>query len=298
MSQSGTTTDPQGPEYGPSVQTDGYSPGGETVLEVDGLGKSYDNGSGVQVFENLSLEIRRGELMCLLGPSGCGKTTLLHLMAGLEFPSQGRVYFQDEPVAEPDYRRGVVFQDPLLYPWLTVRENIEFGPALRGETTDTARVDELIELIGLEDFEDSYPRTLSGGMAQRVSLARTLANDPELLLLDEPFAALDALTRMELQNELLRIRKALDLTVVFVTHDIEEAVYLGDRVAVLSETPGQIQGIESIELERPRERGSYEFLEQRHEIFQLFTRPRTGEETPGKSGRTNPRQEDANRVSR
>ncbi|MFW5929936.1 MAG: ABC transporter ATP-binding protein, partial [Halobacteriota archaeon] len=203
---------------------------GDAKIRAERLTKTYGEHL---VFEDLELEVSEGETYCLLGPSGCGKTTLLDLLAGLERPTEGRVVFEGDEVNGPDHSRGVVFQDHHLYPWLTVRGNVEFGPRVRGESPDADHVDRLIRMIGLEEFEDARPAELSGGMAQRVSLARTLANDPELLLLDEPFSALDALTKMELQDELLGLMDNLDLTAVFVTHDVEEAVYVGDRVAVM-----------------------------------------------------------------
>lgn len=244
--------------------------GDETVdsgatVEARDLTKRYDE---TLVFEDLDFEIGSGEVFCLLGPSGCGKTTLLHLIAGLEEPTDGGVHFEGDRIEGPDYRRGVVFQDPHLYPWRTVRGNIEFGPEVRGESADGDRVDELISMIGLEEFEDAKPSELSGGMAQRVSLARTLANGPDLLLLDEPFSALDELTKMELQDELLELIEALELTVVFVTHDIDEAVYLGDRVAVMDGEEGGIRRIVDIDLEDGRD--SEAFTEKRREVFRLF----------------------------
>ncbi len=237
----------------------------EVKAYADGLTKRYGD---TIVFEDLELEVNEGEILCLLGPSGCGKTTLLHLIAGLEEPTDGRVVFEGETVEGPDHQRGVVFQDSHLYPWRTVRDNIEFGPEVRGEHPDEELVDRLIEMIGLGEFEDANPAELSGGMAQRVSLARTLANDPELLLLDEPFSALDALTQMTLQDEFLGLREKLDLTAVFVTHDIEEAVYLGDRIAVMG---GEGRGItEVVHAADIQERDSEGFGARKREVFQLF----------------------------
>ena len=228
------------------------------------LTKRYDE---TLVFDGLDLRVAPGEICCLLGPSGCGKTTLLHLLAGLEEPTSGRVAIGDEPVTEPDCRWGVVFQDPLLYPWLTVRENVEIGPKLRGEEPDDDEVTELLELVGLDEFADADTADLSGGMAQRASLARTLANDPEVLLLDEPFSALDQLTKMQLQDELLRVVDDLGITVVFVTHDIDEAVYLGDRVAVMGTVPAGIEHVESIGSET-RSRDDEAFLAERATMFE------------------------------
>lgn len=245
----------------------------EPLLAGRGLTKRY---AETVVFEDLDVAVRQGEILCLLGPSGCGKTTLLHLMAGLEDATAGELLFEDDPVTGPDYRRGLVFQDPHLYPWLTVRENIEFGPEIRGETADADRVDRLIEMIGLEAFADATPAELSGGMAQRVALARTLANDPELLLLDEPFSALDEFTKMQLQDDLLELRERLGLTAVFVTHDIAEAVYLGDRIGVMAAPPHGIAEVIEVDLDDP-DRDSRAFLETQQRVFRSLERETTEE---------------------
>ncbi len=228
------------------------------------LTKRYDD---TLVFDGLDLRVEPGEVCCLLGPSGCGKTTLLHLLAGLEASTEGRIEIGGEPVDGPDYRWGVVFQDPLLYPWLTVRENVAIGPRLRGEEPPAGRVDELLDLVGLGDAADAAPRELSGGMAQRASLARTLVSGPEVLLLDEPFSALDQLTKMELQDELVRIVDELGVTVVFVTHDIDEAVYLGDRVAVMGTVPAGIEHEVSIDSDT-RSRDDEAFAIERTAVFE------------------------------
>jgi len=237
----------------------------DVSVEVRDLTKRYGD---TVVFEDLSAEVYEGELLCLLGPSGCGKTTLLHLLAGLEEPTDGGVYFGGERVEGADHRRGVVFQDPHLYPWLTVRENVGFGPEVRGETADADRVDDLLRMVGLEGSADAKPSELSGGMAQRVSLARTLANDPELLLMDEPFSALDALTKMELQDELLGLVGKLGMTAVFVTHDIEEAVYIGDRVAVMGEEGAGIRRV--VDTGDSTDRDGEAFAERKREILRMF----------------------------
>jgi len=236
---------------------------GAAPIDASDLTKRYDE---TLVFEGLDLHAEPGEVLCLLGPSGCGKTTLLHLLAGLEEPTDGSIEIDGRPVTGPDYRWGVVFQDPLLYPWLSVRENVGIGPRLRGEEPDPDRIDDLLELVGLDGFEDADTSDLSGGMAQRASLARTLANEPEVLLLDEPFSALDQLTKMELQDELRRIVDELGVTAVFVTHDIDEAVYLGDRVAIMGTIPDGIQHVESIDSDT-RSRDDEAFLEDRATTF-------------------------------
>jgi len=233
-------------------------------IAASDLTKRYDE---TLVFDGLDLRVEPGEVCCLLGPSGCGKTTLLHTFAGLEDPTGGRVEIDGEAVTGPDYRWGVVFQDPLLYPWLSVRENVEIGPRLRGEEPDPDHVDELLELVGLGESADADTDDLSGGMAQRVSLARTLANEPEVLLLDEPFSALDQLTKMELQDELLRIVDEIGVTAVFVTHDIDEAVYLGDRVAIMGPVPAGIEHVESIDSDT-RSRDDESFLAERAAAFE------------------------------
>jgi NitT/TauT family transport system ATP-binding protein len=208
-----------------------------------------------------SLSIAKGEFVCLIGASGCGKSTLLRIMAGFEQPSSGEALMRGKPITEPGPTRGMVFQDYALFPWLSVRENIAFGPIARGLAGSQVKetVDNFIELVGLNKFANAYPHQLSGGMKQRVAIARVLANDAELVLMDEPFGALDAMTRERLQDELLEIWQRTHLTVVFVTHSVEEAIFLANRVVVMTPGPGRIESDNALDLPRPRDVSSPEF---------------------------------------
>ena len=213
--------------------------------------------------EDVSFSIAPNEFVSIVGRSGCGKTTLLNLIAGLLKTSQGQILINQKAVEGPGLDRGMVFQNAALFPWLTAIENIEFGPQNQGVSKTERRrlAQDLIELVRLKGFEKKYPRELSGGMRQRVAIARALAMDPEILLMDEPFGALDELTRSEMQDELLRIWEARKKTVVFITHSIIEAIYLSDRVIVLSPHPGRLRLDERIDIPRPRQRSSKDFLE-------------------------------------
>lgn len=205
---------------------------------------------------NLSLQVKRNEFVALVGPSGCGKSTFLLMVAGLEQPTEGTLNIEGLPIDGPGKQRSIVFQEYLLFPWRTVEGNIEFGPRMRKVSRDDCKASsrDLIELMGLKGFEHCYPHELSGGMRQRVAIARALANKPEILLMDEPFGALDALTRESLQLELQKIWLKTECTVLFVTHSISEAIFLADRVAVMSRRPGIIKEEIAIDLERPRTR--------------------------------------------
>lgn len=226
---------------------------------------------GAHALNDISLSVAAGELVSVLGPSGCGKSTLLRLIAGLTHPTSGEVSVGGEPIREPSAERGLVFQDPNLFPWLTVRRNIESGLVARGVLREKrAEVDEFMRLVGLEAFANSFPHHLSGGMAQRVSLARALINHPRVLLLDEPLGALDAFTRMRMQDEVLRLWQARGTTMLFVTHDIDEAIYMSDRIVILTQRPGKIERIIPIELNRPRDRSSPEFLRLRIDILETL----------------------------
>lgn len=218
-----------------------------------------------------TLTIKAGEFISLIGPSGCGKSTLLRLIAGLDTPSTGELWVENEIIHGPNAERGLVFQDPNLFPWLTVRRNIQAGLVARGVLKEKRdEVDEFMRLVGLESFAEAYPHHLSGGMAQRVALARALINHPKVLLLDEPLGALDAFTRMRLQDEVLRLWEARGTTMVLVTHEIDEAIYMSDRIAIMSARPGRIEQIIDVNLERPRDRSSPEFLSLRGRILEML----------------------------
>jgi NitT/TauT family transport system ATP-binding protein len=231
-------------------------PGG---IRLEGVSKDFERGGVTyRAIEDVSLSIPAGEFFCLLGPSGCGKTTILNMLAGFEQPSHGRIVVHDREVKGPGSDRGVVFQsDAALFSWLTVRENVEFGPSLRGAARQKRReaADHYLQMVGLTAHAAKYPAELSGGMRQRVQLARCLANDPEVLLMDEPFGALDAQTRRVMQQEMGRIWQETGRTVLFITHDIDEAIVLGSRIGVMNVGPGsRIKAIIDNPLPRPRVR--------------------------------------------
>ena len=227
----------------------------------------HRDGKQMSVLENINLEVADGEFVCLLGPSGCGKTTLLNTMAGFLSPTSGQVRVDDDVVEGPDPRRIFVFQERGVFPWLTVEGNIAFGLAklTRGEREQ--RIAHYVKMVGLQGFEKSYPSELSGGMKQRLEVARALAVNPDMLFLDEPFGALDSITRLTMRHELLRIWQTERKTIVFVTHDIDEAVQLADRVVVMSARPATIQQIVTIDIPHPRDISSARYLELRDGIF-------------------------------
>jgi NitT/TauT family transport system ATP-binding protein len=230
--------------------------------------------SSFTAVEDISIDLAAGEFLVLVGPSGCGKSTLLDLLGGLSTPSSGRILLDGNPITGPGLDRGIVFQQYALLPWRTARKNIEFGLEAKGLSAAVRRerADHYLELVGLQSFADRFPHELSGGMKQRVAIARSLAFDPEVLLMDEPFAALDAQTRESLQDELLRIWKATGKTILFITHGIDEAIYLGQRVAVLTSRPGRIKKIVAVEIDRSAEdiRSDAGFRAQRHHIWSLL----------------------------
>jgi NitT/TauT family transport system ATP-binding protein len=229
-------------------------------ITIQNVSRSYES---TQALADVSFSVSEGEFCCVVGPSGCGKTTLLRAIAGLDDPDSGSILVDGDPVTGPGLDRGMVFQEYALFPWRTVRGNVRFGldrPACDCPDCE-ARVRELTDLVGLEGFEDAYPKELSGGMKQRVGIARALAPDPEILLMDEPFGSVDARTRDRLHAELLDIWTQTGQTVVFVTHDIDEAVTLADRVVVMDADPGTVQSTFAIDLERPRQRTAREFVD-------------------------------------
>jgi ABC-type nitrate/sulfonate/bicarbonate transport system ATPase subunit len=229
------------------------------------------DGETINALEDVSLTLKAGEMVSLVGPSGCGKSTLLRLAAGLEAPERGELWVGNERIAGPSAERGLVFQDPNLFPWLTVRRNVQSGLVARGILRERRHeVDEFLKLVGLETFANSYPHQLSGGMAQRVALARALINHPKVLLLDEPLGALDAFTRMRMQDEVLRLWRARGTTMLLVTHDIDEAIYMSDRIVIMTPRPGRVERIIDVDLPRPRERNAPEFMALRARILELL----------------------------
>lgn len=239
-------------------------------LQVKNLNKIFKKGdSDLKVLDNINLDINEGEFVTILGNSGCGKSTLLRIISGLERDFSGEVILDGEPITKPSLQKGFVFQDHRLLPWLTIEENIGFG--IPDHQQDKSKlIDKYINLVGLKGFEKSYPSELSGGMSQRAAIARALINHPRILLMDEPFGALDAMTRISMQEELLKIWKEEKITVIMVTHDIEEAAYLGERVVILSSRPGKIKKIVNIELGRPRDRVSNDFVSEKKKLYVEF----------------------------
>jgi NitT/TauT family transport system ATP-binding protein len=253
--------------------SDGQTPVIEPVIQILGVSKQFElQGQRIAALRDANLTLQKGEFVCLIGASGCGKSTLLRIVAGFERPTEGQALMWGKPIDGPAPDRGMVFQDYGLFPWLTVRRNIGFGPAARGlaaaEVKDT--VERFVSLVGLQRFADAYPHQLSGGMKQRVAIARVLANDADVVLMDEPFGALDAMTRERLQDELLEIWQRTGLTVMFVTHSIEEAIFLADRVVVMSPGPGRIETEMRIDLPRPRDVSAPDFNEIRRELSRML----------------------------
>ena len=247
-------------------------------LEIRNLTKTFNTEEGeMTALEDISIEVTPAEFLCIIGPSGCGKTTLLRMVAGLDHPSSGEIILDGKEVKGPSPDRGMVFQEFSLFPWRTVLKNVEFGLEIKG-VGDKARreiAEKYIELVGLQGFENHYPYELSGGMKQRVAIARALATEPSILLMDEPFGSVDAQTRNILQEELLEIWKRTKKTVLFVTHSVDEAVYLADRVAVMSSRPGCLVKCLDIDIPRPRKRTSLEVNEFRGKLLMWLSLERS-----------------------
>lgn len=244
------------------------------VLRLDEVSKSFakvEKDDITNALDNINLTMKSGEFVSLVGPSGCGKSTILRLIAGLITPTTGTVTVNGNEITGPGPDRGMVFQNPTLFPWLTVEKNISFSlrmqKKLKGREEDVVR---MLRLIGLEDFKDDYPMQLSGGMAQRVALVRSLINEPEILLLDEPLGALDAFTRMNMQDEILSMWRERKQLLLMVTHDIDEAIYMGTKVIVMDAAPGRVRAEIPIEMEYPRNRSSSLFVEYRNQILEML----------------------------
>jgi NitT/TauT family transport system ATP-binding protein len=249
------------------------------VLEVKGLGKTFASAQGkVVALNDISFKTHRRELVCVIGPSGCGKSTLIRILAGLENHTSGEVLLDGKPVNGPGPERGMVFQGYTLFPWLTVKKNLMFGLEMNNIGHDAAEAEarQWLDLLGLTKFANAYPHQLSGGMKQRVAIGRALANKPRILLMDEPFGALDAQTRIKMQNHLLEIWRNIDITILFITHDLDEAVLLADRILVLKAHPGEIQELIEVPVPRPRSAlqiNSPEFQATKRRLEQLIHPP-------------------------
>lgn len=239
-------------------------------IQINHVFRTYIDvhGREIEALHDVNLDIRSGEFISFIGPSGCGKTTLLRLIAGLDVPQLGELFIDGVKIEGPSYERSYVFQQSNLFPWETIEDNIAAGlKARKIYKVRKSDVTEYLKITGLESFRKAYPHQVSGGMAQRASLARALINDPKVLLLDEPLGALDAFTRMDIQDKLLELWKRKNTTMVLVTHDVDEAVYLSDRVVIMTPLPGKIDDIIEIKLERPRDRSSDDFVRYRNEIL-------------------------------
>jgi len=234
-------------------------------IKIQNVSKNFD---GVNVLNDFNLDIEPGSFVSLIGPSGCGKSTLLRIIGGLEHSSEGSVFLDGEKITKAGSDRGFAFQGSNLFPWLTIKENVSFGLKARKIYKEKkGDVSEMLKLVGLSGFEDSYPHQVSGGMQQRASLARAIVGHPKVLLLDEPLGALDAFTRMNLQDEILRIKNENDMTMLMVTHDVDEAIYMSDKVVVMSARPSRVEAVVDIDLPRPRVRVQDTFTLYRNKIL-------------------------------
>lgn len=249
---------------------------GKKKLIIHDVNKSFIvNGQSVDVLKDINLEIEEGEFVVVVGHSGCGKSTLLKMIAGLETNDTGELTVDGKAITGPGMDRGMIFQEHRLFPWMSIEKNVQLG--LKGLSKEEKRKlsDQYLELVKLSEFKKAYPSQLSGGMSQRAAIARSLVSQPEILLLDEPFGALDALTKIELQEEMLKIRERFHNTMIMVTHDIEEAVFLADRIVVMSARPGRIKDVIKVELGKYRDRGSTDFTYYKKKIFDYFFEEKT-----------------------
>ncbi len=246
----------------------------EKYLEVSDVSKTFQSdGKTLEVLQNINLSIGKGEILCIVGASGCGKSTLLRAIAGIDPDHTGQVNIDGQTILRPDKNTGMVFQEHRLFPWMTVEKNVEYALNGLSKEEKKERVNKYLKLVGLEQFHDALPKQLSGGMAQRAGIARALVNEPPVLLLDEPFGALDTFTKITMQNELKRIQRESHTTMVMVTHDIDEAVYLADHIAVFSSRPGKVKDFFRVELREPRDRNDVDFLKVRKKVFDEFFEP-------------------------
>ena len=244
-----------------------------SYIEIEHAGKTFRKGNEVfRALDDVSLNIEKGEFICLLGPSGCGKSTLLNALAGFDTVDEGSVKINGKEVTEPTSDHVTIFQNYGLLPWRTVTKNVQLGLETKKIPKDEREkiADKYLELVGLSKFKHEHPKSLSGGMQQRVAIARALAVDPEIIFMDEPFGALDAITRMKLQEDILRISREQKKTIIFVTHDIEEAVFLADRIVVMTSNPGKIKSIVTVKLRNSHDRTGDDFIAARDKIFEIF----------------------------
>ncbi len=246
------------------------------TLSIQNVNKSFTvDGQKVDVLKDINMEVQEGEFIAIVGHSGCGKSTLLKIIAGLEKNDTGLVTVDGKEVNGPGMDRGMIFQEHRLFPWMSIEKNVQLGLKGLSKEEKTKLSDQYLELVKLSEFKKAYPSQLSGGMSQRAAIARSLVSQPEVLLLDEPFGALDALTKIELQEELLKIRERFHNTMLMVTHDIEEAVYLADRIVVMSARPGRIKDVIKVELGTYRDRGGSDFAHYKKKIFDYFFEEKT-----------------------
>lgn len=248
--------------------------GSGNIINIDNVNKTFftEKGLEIKAIENFSMNVNSNDFVCIVGPSGCGKSTLLRIMAGLESATTGQIYLYDQPVIKPNSKVGMVFQDYSLFPWKTVIDNITVGLEFAGYGSKKRKqiANQYLELVGLSRFAKSFPYELSGGMRQRVAIARALATSPEVLLMDEPFGALDAHTRILLQKELLRIWEKNRKTILFVTHSVDEAIYLSDRIVVMSAAPGKVKEVVPVNMPRPRNRANPQYGQLSAQILEML----------------------------